>query len=90
MNWGATDEFDQHIVGRHPNGFAQVKVATEEAAIRLSQQLRHSTVPPLSPHVTEFSNWLEARIQGAEVASWYTPGIRRDISRPAASAKAVE
>ena len=42
MNWGATDEFDQHIVGRHPNGFAQVKVATEEAAIRLSQQLRHS------------------------------------------------
>ena len=47
-------------------------------------------MPPLWSHVTDLLNWLEAKIQGAEVASSYTPGIRGDISRPAASAKAVE
>jgi hypothetical protein len=44
----------------------------------------------LLSHVRDLLNWLEAKIQGAEVASSYTPGIRGDISRPAASAKAVE
>jgi hypothetical protein len=47
MNRGATDEFNQHIVGGDPNGSAQVRVAIEEAAVRLSEQVRHSTVPRL-------------------------------------------
>ena len=64
-------EFDQHIVGRHPNGSAQVRVATEQTAIRLSDQVPHSTVPPLWAHGRDYSNWLEAKIQGAEFASSY-------------------
>jgi hypothetical protein len=76
MNWGATDEFDQHI-SRPASKSAQIKVATEEADPTLPAATSLRSAANIV-HVTDFSNWLKAKIQGAEVASWCTPGIRRD------------